>query len=129
MILRGDEEAFPLLLKQSAGEELVTAIEQVLRGHVYQTSPMVKQVMERMASPVETGVQLTPRQREVLRLMVEGRRKKELAAFSTSPRAPSSPTNNQMMQVLGLNSTAELIRYALQHRLVIESPPDPPAST
>ena len=70
VIVRGDEEAFPL-----AGEELVTAIEQVLRGHVYRTSPMVTQVMERMASPVETGVELTPRQREVLRLIVEGRRK------------------------------------------------------
>jgi DNA-binding NarL/FixJ family response regulator len=129
VILRGDEEAFPFLLKQSAGEELVTAIEQVLRGHVYQTSPMVKQVMERMASPVETGVQLTPRQREVLRLIVEGRRKKEIAAVLNVSTRTVESHKYQMMQVLGLNSTAELIRHPLQHRLVTESPPDPPAST
>lgn len=108
------------LLKQSAGEELIAAIDQVLRGHVYLTPPVVKDVMDRMANPGAPTVPLTPRQREVLRLIVDGRRMKEIAAaLQLSPRTVETH-KYEMMQVLGLHSTAELVRYALQHRLVSE---------
>lgn len=108
------------LLKQSAGEELIAAIEQALLGHVYLTPPVVKQVMEQIADPAGAPAQLTPRQREVLRLIVEGRRMKEIAAALQLSTRTVESHKYEMMEVLGVHSTAELVRYALQHRLVIE---------
>jgi len=114
------EGAAGFLLKQSAGEELIAAIEQVLRGYVYLTPPLVKQVMEQIADPAGAPVQLTPRQREVLRLIVEGRRMKEIAAALQLSTRTVESHKYEMMDVLGVHSTAELVRYALQHRLVSE---------
>jgi DNA-binding NarL/FixJ family response regulator len=109
------------LLKQSAGEELVTAIRQVLLGHVYLTPALTKEVMARMAAPAgQPETQLSARQRDVLRLIVEGRRMKEIAAArQLSPRTVETH-KYEMMQALGLHSTAELVRYAIEHRLVGE---------
>jgi DNA-binding NarL/FixJ family response regulator len=109
------------LLKQSAGEELVTAIEQVLQGRVYLTPAVTKDVMERMANPAGAPTaQLTARQRDVLRLIVEGRRMKEIAAALQLSTRTVESHKYEMMQVLGLHSTVELVRYAIQHRLVAE---------
>ena len=61
------------LLKHSAGEELLNAIHQVVEGRVYLTPALTKEVIERMAaSPDQSEPQLTARQREVLRLILEG---------------------------------------------------------
>ena len=109
------------LLKQSAGEELVTAIEQVLQGRVYLTPAVTRDVMERMANPdTPRGAQLTARQRDVLWMIVEGRRMKEIAAALHLSTRTVESHKYEMMQVLGLHSTAELVRYAIQHRLVAE---------
>jgi DNA-binding NarL/FixJ family response regulator len=109
------------LLKQSAGEELVTAIRQALLGHVYLTPALTKEVMARMAAPAgQPEPQLTTRQQDVLRLIVEGRRMKEIAAaLQLSPRTVETH-KYEMMQALGLHSTAELVRYAIEHRFVGE---------
>jgi len=65
------------LLKLSAGEELLTAIHQALEGRVYLTPALTREVMERMAAPRDqVEPQLTDRQRDVLRLIAEGRRMK-----------------------------------------------------
>jgi DNA-binding NarL/FixJ family response regulator len=106
------------LLKHSAGEELVTAIRQVMQGHVYLTPPVTKEVMARMAAPIGPPVgQLTARQREVLRLLAQGRRMKEVAALLQLSTRTVETHKYEMMQVLGLHSTAELVRYAIQHGL------------
>jgi DNA-binding NarL/FixJ family response regulator len=73
-----------------------------------------------MSGPAEPGeVRLTPRQREVLRLIVQGQRVKEIAAsLSLSPRSVEA-VKYQVMQELNVHSTAELVRYAIQHDLVV----------
>jgi DNA-binding NarL/FixJ family response regulator len=107
------------LLKQAAGEELVTAIREALQGHVYLSPALTRNVMARMAAPVpEGGAQLTPRQREVLRLIAEGHRMKEIAAILDLSTRTVETHKYEMMQALGLHSTAELVRYAIQHRLI-----------
>jgi two-component system, NarL family, response regulator NreC len=107
------------LLKDSAGEELVSAIEQVVQGRVYLTPAVTKDVMERMqTAPAVAGPPLTERQREVLRLIVEGRRMKEIAASLNLSTRTVETHKYEMMQVLGVHSTAELVRYALERRLV-----------
>jgi len=107
------------LLKLSAGDELITAIEQVLQGHVYLTPALTKDVMARMTSPAQPpGPQLTPRQREILRLIVAGQRMKEIAAALNLSTRTVESHKYEMMETLGLHSTAALVRYALEHHLV-----------
>jgi DNA-binding NarL/FixJ family response regulator len=109
------------LLKDSAGEELLNAIHQALQGRVYLTAMMTKAVMERMAaSPGQSEPQLTARQRDVLRLILEGRRMKEIAATLQLSTRTVETHKYEMMEVLGVHSTAELVRYAIEHRLIVE---------
>jgi DNA-binding NarL/FixJ family response regulator len=104
------------VVKQSAGEELVTAIREALQGHVYLTPSVTRATLAGLDDPRPEP--LTPRQREVLRLVAQGRRMKEIAALlGLSPRTVETH-KYEMMQALGVQSTAELIRYAIQNRLV-----------
>jgi len=121
-------EAFRLgargfVLKQSSGDELVHAIEAVLQGHKYISPVLTDDVLSLMATRdenghVDSGSTLTSRQREVLRLIVNGQRMKEIAAnLHLSPRTVET-IKYEMMRDLDLHSTAELVRYALERRLV-----------
>jgi DNA-binding NarL/FixJ family response regulator len=109
------------LLKESAGEELVTAIRQVLQGRIYLTAAVTKDVLDGMAAARDLpGPDLTSRQRDVLRLLLKGQRMKEIAAnLHLSPRTVETH-KYEMMEVLGVHSTAELVKYALEHRLILE---------
>jgi DNA-binding NarL/FixJ family response regulator len=107
------------VLKQSSGDELVTAIDEVLQGRTYLTPALTKEVLALMSEPADgAAITLTPRQQEVLRLVIEGRRMKEIAAaLELSPRTVET-VKYEMMQALNVHSTAELVRYAIQHQLV-----------
>ncbi len=117
-VIRAGASGF--LLKHSAGEELLTAIEQVLQGRTYLTPVMTRDVMARMADPPSVEPQLTARQRDVLRLILKGQRMKEIAAaLDLSPRTVETH-KYEMMEALGVQSTPELVKYAIEHRLVAE---------
>src|SRR5580693_874 len=111
------------LLKVSPAEELITAIEQVALGRSYITTLLAKDLIAllmeaRGASPGVTP--LTPRQREVLQLVAEGRTMKEVASIlNISPRTAESH-KYEIMQVLGVETTAALIQYAIRLKLVAE---------
>jgi DNA-binding NarL/FixJ family response regulator len=116
-------EAFRLgargfVLKQSSGEELVNAIESVLEGHKYMSAALTDDVLALMSGPATAGVELSSRQKEVLRLIVNGHRMKEIAAtLDLSPRTVET-IKYEMMRDLNVHSTAELVRYAIEQRLV-----------
>jgi DNA-binding NarL/FixJ family response regulator len=115
------EGASGFLLKESAGEELLAAIRQVLQGRTYLTPALTRDVMERMAGSTRAAEpQLTPRQRDVLRLIVKGQRMKEIAANLGLSTRTVETHKYEMMQTLGVHSTAELVRYALDRRLVLD---------
>jgi DNA-binding NarL/FixJ family response regulator len=105
------------LLKQAAGEELITAIEEVLQGRTYLTPRLTQDVISRLSTTAEDPVSLTPRQREVLRLLADGKRMKEIAAILGLSTRTVETHKYEMMQALGLGSTAELVRYAIKHDL------------
>jgi DNA-binding NarL/FixJ family response regulator len=107
------------VLKQSSGQELVNAIEAVLNGSTYLTPVLTEAVLAQLAGPADpAGVELTARQTEILRLIVNGQRMKEIAAaLDLSPRTIET-LKYDMMRVLNVHSTAELVRYAVEHRLV-----------
>ena len=107
------------VLKQSAGEELIAAIREVLQGRTYLTPLITKDVIATLTeSTPQPAVKLTPRQREVLRLIAEGRRMKEIAAILELSTRTVETHKYEMMRVLGVESTAELVRYAIQIGLV-----------
>ena len=102
-------------------EELERAIQEVTLGRAYVTSLIAKDVFAVLMEDGGTGSaepQLTPRQREVLQLIGEGRTMKEIATvLNISPRTAESHKYD-MMQALGAKTTADLIRHAVKLRLV-----------
>jgi DNA-binding NarL/FixJ family response regulator len=107
---------FGYVLKSAAGSELIRAIHEVLAGRPYLTPLIAKDVMTavKTMTPSHT-TRPTLRQRQVLRLIAEGKRMKEIAAIlGVSPRTVESH-KYEMMNALGLRSTAELIQYALRN--------------
>ena len=107
------------LVKESSGAELINAVDAVLQGRTYLTSALTEEVLALTASPADpAAVTLSARQREVLRLIVNGQRMKEIAAtLNLSPRTVET-IKYEMMRDLNVHSTAELVRYAVENRLV-----------
>jgi len=116
--LRSGAKGF--VLKQSSGQELVDAIDAVLQGRTYLTPALTEGVLALMSGPADpAAVELSSRQREVLRLIVNGQRVKEIAStLGLSPRTVES-VKYEMMRALNIHSTAELVKYALEHQLVV----------
>lgn len=107
------------VLKHSAPAELVTAIREALKGRTYVTSMIAKDVLETFmhkSRQREDAVrELTPRQREVLQLVAEGRSAKEIGSLlNISPRTVEFH-KYRMMEDLGLRTHAELIQFAIKH--------------
>ena len=102
------------VLKQSAGEELIAAIQEVLKGRTYLTPLITKNVIANLTESTPPTVKLTPRQREVLRLIADGRRMKDIGAILELSTRTVESHKYEMMRALGVQSTAELVRYAIQ---------------
>jgi DNA-binding NarL/FixJ family response regulator len=112
------------LLKVSPGEELITAIGQVALGRAYVTTLLAKDLITLLLEAVRetstAGTPLTPRQREVLQLIAEGRTMKEVASIlHISPRTAESH-KYEIMETLGMKTTAALIQYAVRLKLIPE---------
>ena len=109
------------VLKQSAAEELRSAIRTVHEGGTYVT-PLIAlelgDLLDADQASDSLAVVLTPREREVLQLLAEGRSVKEIAAvLDISPRTVEFHKYN-VMEKLGLRTTAELTQYAIKHGIV-----------
>lgn len=103
------------VLKRCALSELVTAIRQVLSGHTYVTPLMAERALEASRDSVSEGPELTSRQREVLQLVAEGCTAKEIANVLKLSVKTAVFHKMAIMDKLGLRTTAELTRYALEH--------------
>jgi len=118
-----DAGASGFVLKHSAPAELVTAIRAALEGKTYLTPQLAGEVLEAMKQdPEHAGDDpvdaLTPRQREVLQLLAEGRSAKEIAASLEISARTVEFHKYQMMETLDLHTNAELIHFAIKHGLV-----------
>ena len=105
------------LLKRSATSELPAAIREVMQGRSYIT-PLVADGLVGSLIHDAAPHQLTPRQREVLQLLAEGRSMKEVGSvLNLTPRTVAFH-KYRMMEQLKVKSTAELIQYAVKHHIV-----------
>lgn len=116
--------AIGYVLKTALGEELIAAISEASKGRTYLTPLIAKDLISVLMEaknpeqPDAREARITPRQREVLQLIAEGRTMKEIASIlDISPRTAESH-KYEMMDVLGVSTTAELIQYAIRLKLV-----------
>jgi DNA-binding NarL/FixJ family response regulator len=112
------------LLKISPGEELINAIREVAQGRSYVTTLLAKDLISLLLeanNPARgDGIPLTPRQREILQLIAEGRTMKEAASIlQISPRTAESH-KYEIMQVLGVQTVAELVQHAIRMKLIAD---------
>jgi DNA-binding NarL/FixJ family response regulator len=116
-----DAGAHGFVVKHSAAAELVMAIHAALKGQTFITPSLTKDVLrkaEKSSDPANAASFLTPRQREILRLLAEGRSAKEIALnLAISPRTVEFH-KYQLMETHGLHSNAELIHFAIKHGVV-----------
>ena len=108
--------------KQDIPGELVNALRTVLQGRLYITPSLrdaySRLVLEDAGKLRGNGSPLTPRQREVLQLIAEGRSTKEIAATLNISTKTVEFHRASLAEVLGLRSVADLTRYALQHGII-----------
>jgi len=113
--------AVAYLLKDSATAELELALRSVMRGETYLSPAISRQVVEGYVQRVGAGAgddPLTPRQREVLKRVAEGRSTKEIA-FDLGLSVKTVETHRaQIMERLGIRDVAGLVRYAMRTGLV-----------
>jgi DNA-binding NarL/FixJ family response regulator len=110
------------LLKSSAASELTRAIQMAVKGKTYVT-PQVAEGMQKAfindPSPKTRAKTLTPRQREVVELLAEGKSMKEAASIlNVTPRTVAFH-KYRVMKGLGLKTTADLIQFAIKSRILI----------
>ena len=109
------------LIKSADDEELIAAIHKVLAGKVYVTSPLEEAVMNRLHAPRAgkgPAGALTPRQREVLQLLAEGRLAKEIAVLLGVSVRTVEFHKYRIMETLGIRTVAGLAAYATKNRIL-----------
>ena len=112
------------LIKRSAATELKQAIQAVMRGQHYMTPLITRDVLAAVLHPQEKPpytrqlATLTPRQREVLQLIAEGKGTKEVASLLNISVKTVEFHKLRIMEELDLHSTAELIKFAIAEGLV-----------
>lgn len=111
------------LLKQSAASELPHAIDTVLKGQTYLTPTITKPVLDSIVRQSQgelkrSLMQLTPRQREVLQLLAEGKSPKDIALLLNLSVKTVDFHKMRLMEQLDLHSTLALCKFAIAEGLV-----------
>jgi len=107
------------VLKQSAGSELLTAIEFVLRGQCYVTPRLrVEDWASSKSRARRYAKELTPRQRQIVQMCAEGRPVKEIAADLNLSEKTVEFHKYHIMQAFNLKSIADLVLFALKQDLI-----------
>jgi len=107
------------VLKSDAGRALVDALKALAEQKPYFTSKISALVLEGYLNPItRESSTLTPREREIVQLVGEGRSTKELAdKLGISPKTAETHRTN-IMRKLNLHSVSEVVRYAIRNKLV-----------
>ncbi len=105
------------VLKQSAAEELLTALHKVLRGESYLSPLITRETVThllRQSATEREEKQITARQSEILQLLAEGKSMKEAAGILNLKTGTIAFHKYRMMQSLGFKTNAELLEYAIK---------------
>lgn len=108
------------VLKQSAAEELLTALHKVLRGESYLSPLITRETVTHLLNRPKSEhdeKRMTTRQGEILQLLAEGKSMKEAAAILNLSTGTIAFHKYKMMETLGFKTNAELLEYAVKLRM------------
>ena len=107
------------VLKTQAGSDLVRAIGEVTQGRIYLSPSVSSAVVQAfLAGSTSPSDPLTPREREVLQLIAEGRSTKEVAGILGVSVKTAETHRTRLMTKLDIHHTAGLVHYAIRRGLV-----------
>jgi DNA-binding NarL/FixJ family response regulator len=107
------------VIKTQAAADLVQAIREVLRNAVYLSPGISRAVVEAYLTKTDVPADpLTPREREVLQLVAEGKTTKEIATVLGLSVKTAETHRTKIMRKLEIHETAGLVRYAIRRGLV-----------
>ena len=108
------------VLKSAAREEILKAIDSVMKGNIYVTPSLSSESLQQFSNPSEAAaaIHLSEREREVLQLIAEGRAAKEMAHILHISMKTIDFHRANIKRKLGLQTTAELTKYALEQGLI-----------
>jgi DNA-binding NarL/FixJ family response regulator len=120
-----DAGARGYILKTDAGRDLVTAVDSLRRNKTFFTSRVSQMILDGFLKgdprPQDSGagaVRLTPRQREIVQLLAEGKSSKEVAvALDLSVKTAETHRAN-IMRKLDCHSVSEVVRYAIRNKII-----------
>ena len=119
-----DADAKGYLLKSDAGRDLVTAIESLLKDRLCFTSKVARLVLGGFLSGAPAKIKeeidspLSPREREIVQLVAEGKSSKEIAAGRGISVKTAEAHRSNLMRKLGFHSVSEVVRYAIRNKIV-----------
>ena len=110
------------IMKDSAPEEVLSAIRTAAAGRIYLSETLTDEVIKEFINIADSGKSsaysiLSPREREVLQLLAEGKATKEIAAKLNVSVKTIETHRKQIMDKLNLHSIAELTKYAVREGL------------
>lgn len=107
------------VLKTQAADDLVQAIREVTRGSIYLSPGISRTVVDAYRSKTDLPPDpLSPREREVLQLVAEGKTTKEVAAILGISVKTAESHRTRIMSKLNIHETAGLVRYAIRRGLI-----------
>jgi DNA-binding NarL/FixJ family response regulator len=120
-----DAGARGYILKTDAGRDLVSAVESLRRNKTFFTSRVSQMILDGFLKgdprPQDSSsgvVRLTPRQREIVQLLAEGKSSKEVAvALNLSVKTAETHRAN-IMRKLDCHSVSEVVRYAIRNKII-----------
>jgi len=110
------------VLKHSAASELITAIHEAMKGKTYVTpliaGDLIRTYQEGGSSQKDLFKKISPRQREILQLLAEGKSGKEIASILDISTRTVEHHKYRMMEQLNIKTSAELVQYAIKHGII-----------
>ena len=110
------------VLKHSASSELIRAIHEAIKGRTYVTpliaGDLIHTYQEGGSPEKNLFKKMSPRQREVLQLLAEGKSAKEIASILNISTRTVEFHKYRMMEQLNIKTSAELVRYAIKHGII-----------
>ena len=112
------------ILKTDVGSHLVDAVKSVSQHKPFFTSKVAEVLFAKFLDPspdqpaAKSAEPLSPRERDVVRLLAEGKSNKEVANLLGLSVRTAETHRAHVMHKLGLSSLAELVRYAVRNKLV-----------
>jgi DNA-binding NarL/FixJ family response regulator len=110
------------VLKHSASAELIRAIHEAIKGRTYVTplvaGDLIRSYQEGDSPEKKMFKKLSPRQREILQLLAEGKSAKEIASILNISTRTVEFHKYKMMEQLNIKTSTELLQYAIKHGLI-----------